>query len=157
MRWTPLSPIDEQKGLCLDLASSMYDVIVSQSLTKDAEIGLSCQIALRPNYIAQKIDTHVQSTSPKSFKGEAVPVRAVQCNVQTLKDERDEIDLHIRFKLGKCGIICLQEIRENIMASRICMVTLDVLPLVYKATTEWKWLFPSTATLLLTMKAQSVL
>ena len=66
----------------------MHDDFVSQSLTKDEEIELSCQIALSPSYIAQKIDTHAQSTSSKIvFKGNAVPVRVIQYNVQTLKDE----------------------------------------------------------------------
>ena len=118
MRRTLLSPTDEQNGFCLDLASSIHDGFVSQSLTKDEEIDLSCQIALRPSYIAQKIDTHAQSTSSKSFKGAAVLVGAIQYNVQTLKDEGDEIDLYNRFKLGRCGIIRLQENRNKFTGSK---------------------------------------
>ena len=43
----------------------------------------------------------------------AIPIKVVQYNVQTLKDEGDEIDLYTRFKLGKCAIVCLQENRKN--------------------------------------------
>ena len=114
VRWTPLFPIDEKKGFCPDLASCMHDDFVSQSLTEDEQIGLSCQIALRPTYISQKIDTHAMSDTSKNIsKGNAVPVRVIQYNVQTLKDEGDEIDLYTRFKVGDCAIICLQGNRTN--------------------------------------------
>jgi len=90
----------------------MHDEFIAKSLTKDEEIELSCQIAIRPQHMAKKIDTHCENVNT-SFKGKAVPVRVIQYNVQTLKDEGDEIDLYTRFELGKCAIVCLQENRKK--------------------------------------------
>jgi len=44
---------------------------------------------------------------------QALLIRVIQYNVQTLKDESDEIDLYTRFKIGKCAIVCLQENRKT--------------------------------------------
>ena len=90
----------------------MHDDFLSKSFTKDEEIDYTCQIALQPCYIAQKIDMHGTGTASTSVFT-AVPVRVTQYNVQTLKDEGDEIDLYTRFKLGKCAIVCLQENRKK--------------------------------------------
>ena len=62
-----MSPLDEQKGFCLDIASCMLDEFIFQSLTKDEEIELSCQIARSPTYIAQRIDAHSVSKTPRKF------------------------------------------------------------------------------------------
>ena len=56
VKWTPISPIDDEKVFCLDLANCMHDDFFSKSHTKDEEIEYTCQIALQPRYIAEKID-----------------------------------------------------------------------------------------------------
>ena len=67
----------------------MRDEFVSKSSTKDEEIELSCQIALRLSFLAQRIVSHGKDTANQnSFNGSAVPVRVIQYNVQTLKDVR---------------------------------------------------------------------
>ena len=58
VRWTPISPLDHEKGYCLDVASCMYNDFVLRSLSKDDDIDFTSQIALKANYIAFKIDTH---------------------------------------------------------------------------------------------------
>ena len=83
----------------------------SKSLAKDDDIDFTCQIALKSEYIANRIGSHGNSEASVS---KALPLRFVQYNVQILKDEGDEIDLHTRFKIGKCAIGFLQENMENI-------------------------------------------
>ena len=55
VKWTPISPLDHEKGYCLDIASCMYNDFVSRSLSKDDDIGFACQIALKASYIASRI------------------------------------------------------------------------------------------------------
>ena len=64
----------------------------------------------------------------------AIPTKAVQYNVQTLKHEGDEIDLYTRFKLGKCAINCLQENRKKYTGIQDMHGALHVLLLVCMAT-----------------------
>ena len=74
------------------------------SLIKDDDIDFMCQIALCTKYLAEKIDTHGVLNASIS---KSLPIRVVQYNVQTLKDESDEIDLYTRFKISKCAIVCI--------------------------------------------------
>ena len=44
VKWTPISPLDNEIGYCLDIASCMYNDFVSRSLSKDDDIGFTCQM-----------------------------------------------------------------------------------------------------------------
>ena len=105
-----MSPVDNEQGYCLDVASCMYNDLFSRSLSKDDDIDFACPIALKARYIASRIDTH---GNEKAVSSSAAPILFVQYNVQTLKDESYEIDLHSRFKIDKCAIRCLQENRKR--------------------------------------------
>ena len=76
------------------------------TLSKDTDIDATCQIALSTNYLAEKIDTR-GVLDPRISK--SLPIKVVQYNVQTFKEESDEIDLYGRFKVSKCAVICVQE------------------------------------------------
>ena len=94
-------------GPCKLHAVSVFFV---DSVSKDSDIPTTCQIALSAKYLAEKIDTHgvLDASISKSL-----PIKVVQYNVQTFKDESDEIDLYAGFKISKCAVVCIQENRKT--------------------------------------------
>ena len=54
VRWTPVSPLREEKAFCLDLSSCVQDQFFVDSLSKDTEIRPTRQIALSTNYLAER-------------------------------------------------------------------------------------------------------
>lgn len=110
VRWTPISPLCQEKAYCIDIASCMQNPFFVDSVSKDSDIPMTRQIALSTKYLAEKIDTHGAHEASTS---KSLPIKVVQYNVQTFKDESDEIDLYARFMTSKCAIICIQENRKT--------------------------------------------
>ena len=99
-----------EEAYCIDIASCMQYPFFVDSVSKDSDIPMTCQIALSTKYLAEKVDTHgVHEVSTSK----SLPIKFAQYNVHTFKDESDEIDLYARFMISKCAIICIQENRKT--------------------------------------------
>jgi hypothetical protein len=54
VRWTPISPLSKEKAFCIDIASCVQYQFFADSVSKDVDIPMTCQIALNSKHLAEK-------------------------------------------------------------------------------------------------------